>query len=176
MTALAVWAPALPPALADLPALVADGLGLTPGLADRPDSIPDGAPALIVPTALDPSTVADLDRVVAGRTGPAVFVVTDGSLGTNGPGVDAAVTAAGAIALTRSIAVRQAPTGRVNVVCAPEGLFGPAGSQRGPLRLDVGAAEVADVAGFLLSDLASYIDGQVLFADGGRQLFSSLTA
>jgi hypothetical protein len=176
MNPLAVWAPSLPPALAELPALVADALGLGPQPVDRPESIPDPAPALIVPAELDPATVADLDRLVSGRTGPTAFVVSDGAIGTNGPGVDAAVTAAATIALARSVAVRQTPTGRVNVVCAPEGLFGAAGSQRGPLRLEIGSAEVADVAAFLLSDHASYIDGQVLFADGGRQLFSSLTA
>jgi enoyl-[acyl-carrier-protein] reductase (NADH) len=44
------------------------------------------------------------------------------------------------------------------------------------LKLEIGAADVADVIAFTLSDQSSYIDGQVLYANGGRHLFSSLTA
>ena len=58
----------------------------------------------------------------------------------------------------------------------PEALVGEAGSQRGPLALEIGSADVAEVVAFVLGDQSSYIDGQVLYADGGRQLFSSLTA
>ena len=112
----------------------------------------------------------------SGRTAPTVLVIGDGWIGTEGPDVSAALVGAGAVALARSIAVRRHPTGRVNVVCVPEALVGEAGSQRGPLALEIGSADVAEVVAFVLGDQSSYIDGQVLYADGGRQLFSSLTA
>jgi NAD(P)-dependent dehydrogenase (short-subunit alcohol dehydrogenase family) len=113
---------------------------------------------------------------VTHRSEPIALVVGDGWIGTDGPALTGAALSAGAVALARSVAVRRSPTPRVNVVCAPERLFGAAGSQRGPLALEVGADDVAEVVAFALGEESSYVDGQVLYANGGRQLFSSLTA
>lgn len=134
------------------------------------------APAVMVLTAGDAAVVPALDAIIRARTAPTALVIGDGYLGTDGPDVPSALVGASVVALARSIAVQRAASGRVNVVAVPESLLGAAGTQRGPIRDEIGVAEIADVVGFLLGPHSSYIDGQVLFADGGRHLFSSLTA
>ncbi|HEY4153191.1 MAG TPA: hypothetical protein VGM38_07700 [Pseudolysinimonas sp.] len=133
-------------------------------------------PALLVIRGVDAADLLSLDPVIAGRSAPTALIISDGYLGTEGPDVPSALAGAAAVALARSIAVRRHTTGRVNVVCVPESLVGDAGSQRGPLTIDDPAGAVADVVAFVLGPDSSYIDGQVLYANGGRHLFSSLTA
>ena len=180
MTDFTVWPSELPAALAELPEHVALVLGASPRrLSELFELSTAEGPLLIVLTGAElgyPELFPTLDRVIDGRNAPTALVIGDGWIGTEGPDVSAALVGASAVTLARSIAVRRHLTGRVNVVCVPEALVGEAGSQRGPLALDIGSADVADVVAFLLGDLSSYIDGQVLYADGGRQLFSSLTA
>jgi len=178
MTDLAVWPRELPAPLAALPGHVAAMLGATSRPVSELSDAPDG-PLLVVLTGAAlgrPELFSALDRIIDGRAAPTALVVGDGWIGTEGPDVPAALTGAATVALARSIAVRRHPTGRVNVVCVPEALVGESGSQRGPLPLEIRSADVAEVVAFMLGDQSSYIDGQVLYADGGRQLFSSLTA
>jgi Enoyl-(Acyl carrier protein) reductase len=180
MTDLTVWVRELPPALAELPGYVAATLGVALNMSSELSGLGAATgPLLVLLTGADlerPEVFRTLDGVIDGRTQPTALVIGDGWIGTEVADVGAALVGAGAVALARSISVRRHATGRVNVVCVPEGLVGAAGSQRGPLALEIASADVADVVAFVLSDQSSYIDGQVLYADGGRQLFSSLTA
>jgi NAD(P)-dependent dehydrogenase (short-subunit alcohol dehydrogenase family) len=105
-----------------------------------------------------------------------VFVVSDGILGTDADEVISATRSATAQALARSIAVRRDERHRANVVCIPDSYFGSLSNQRGPLDADVELADVVNAIVFLLSDEASYLNGQTLFVDSGRHLFSSMSA
>jgi len=105
-----------------------------------------------------------------------VLVVGDGWLGTDADDLGGALVGSAAVTTARSIAVRRGGTSRANVVAVPQALFGVATSQRGPLRQPTELADIANAAGLLLSDAGGYLSGQVLFVDGGRHLFSSLTA
>jgi hypothetical protein len=177
MTDLSVWPPTMPPELVSLPEHVAHILDLSARSVASTSELADASgPALVVLTGADAPLLAELDSIIAGRPAPTALVIGDGWIGTEGPDVAAAMVGAGAVALTRAIAVRRHLTGRVNVVCVPERLIGDAGSQHGPLAIDIGSIDVAEVVAFVLSAQSSYIDGQVLYANGGRQLFSSLTA
>jgi len=180
MTDLTVWPRELPEALTELPKHVAAVLmAASCPVSELSELCTSDGPLLVVLTGAElghPDLFSALDRIIDGRTAPTALVIGDGWIGTEGPDISAALVGAGAVALARSIAVRRHSTGRVNVVCVPEALVGEAGSQRGPLALEIGGADVAEVVAFLLGDQSSYIDGQVLYADGGRQLFSSLTA
>jgi hypothetical protein len=177
MTDLTSWPAALPAELAELPNHVARILGSSPRTVDAlPDLASAAGPAVVVLTGADAAVLAELDQIITGRTAPTALVIGDGWIGTEGPDVASALVGAGAVALARSIAVRRHLTGRVNVVCVPERMIGAAGTQRGPLALEIGSPDVAEVVAFVLGEHSSYIDGQVLYADGGRQLFSSLTA
>jgi len=178
MTNLSVWPAELPAGLRDLPAEVGGILGLeATAVADPAAAAAAPDPLLVVVAdAAAAGVLAALDAAAASRTAPAVVVVSDGVIGTDGGDLAAALAGASAVTLVRSVAVRRSATGRINAVAVPDRLFGAAGSQRGPLPLEIASADVADVVAFLLSDESPYIDGQVLYADGGRQLFSSLTA
>jgi hypothetical protein len=180
MTDLAVWPSDLPSSLRELPAQVAAILDMSPHtMSDLHELVGLDGPALIVLTgaiARDASVFTELDKIIDSRTSPTALVIGDGWIGTDGPDIASAIVGAGTVALARSIAVRRRTTGRVNVVSIPERLVTEAGSQRGPLALEISTGDVAEVVAFVLSDKSSYIDGQVLYANGGRQLFSSLTA
>jgi NAD(P)-dependent dehydrogenase (short-subunit alcohol dehydrogenase family) len=85
-----------------------------------------------------------------------------------------AATKGGILGLTRATALELAPHGiRVNAV-APgvietemsDAMLGTTAS-RIPLGRLGTASEVGDVVGFLLSDLARYVTGTMLYADGG---------
>lgn len=180
MATLISWPAQLPATVNDLPTQVGSALGLAArAVTSLAEAATADGPLLLVlggTAAGDAHVFPTLDRLVSARSGPTVFLVGDGWIGTDGPDVGAALVGASAVALARSIAVRRTITGRVNVVCVPERLVGEAGSQRGPLALVITSADIAEVVAFALRDISSYIDGQVLYANGGRQLFSSLTA
>jgi hypothetical protein len=180
VTELITWPRELPAPLVALPDLVAGVLDTVCRTAAEPSELEAATgPVMLVLTGAelgDPQLFRSLDRIIDGRAAPTALVIGDGWIGTEGPDVASALVGATAVSLARSIAVRRHTTGRVNVVCVPESLIGDAGSQHGPLALEIGAADVAEVVAFALDDRSSYIDGQVLYADGGRQLFSSLTA
>jgi 2,4-dienoyl-CoA reductase (NADPH2) len=104
---------------------------------------------------------------------------------TGAPGVaHSAAAKAGMVAFTRSVAREWGPDGiRVNALApgfvptdnAVAGLLGSADAQERMRRLiPLGrfgdAAEVADVAAFLMGPQAGYVTGAVVTADGGRSL------
>jgi len=103
-------------------------------------------------------------------------IVGDGYLGTDGDHANASATAASAVSLVRSMAVRRDGGRRANAVCVPDALFGNQSSQRGPLPQPVETADVAHAVAFLLGAGGNYLSGQVLHVNGGRHLFSSQTA
>jgi NAD(P)-dependent dehydrogenase (short-subunit alcohol dehydrogenase family) len=124
--------------------------------------------------------LTDLAALLRGSDGETtrrvVFVVADSFLGTDAQDLTQAGSSAGAVNLARSMAVRRGDRHRANVVCVPEAIFGTASSHRGPLRHSVDRSDIVDAGLFLLSQEARYINGQVLFVDAGRHLFSSLSA
>lgn len=178
MTEMIIWPPTVPERLQDLPEGVATILGTTSRPVESIEDVATAAsPALLLLDSrqVDHSAVfGDLDRALTARSSPTVIVIGDGWIGTDGPDVAAAVLGAGAVALVRSVAVRRAGPGRVNIVCIPESFVAKEGSQRGPLA--VGIADIAAVVAFVLGSESGYVQGQVLYANGGRQLFSSMTA
>lgn len=186
-----VWPPALPAGLAGLYVEVAQRLGdlevkmlgsLTE-VADQRSEIPGAdAVVVVVDAALvtaqpDPSGVLDGLRALVDEDGlDVVAVVGDGFLGTDVDEVAPAMAAAAAVTIVRSMAVRRGGSGRSNVVCVPAAMFDTEGSQRGPLAARPVTGDVADAVAFLLDEQAGYVTGQVLFVNGGRHLFSSLSA
>lgn len=118
------------------------------------------------------------------RSGGGAVILTSSSAGVMGiPGCDAyTATKGAAIALTRSMAVEYGPRGiRVNCI-APAGVdtemlresstdnpdFDPSYFfARAPLGRFGLPGEVAEIALFLASDAASYVNGAIVRADGG---------
>lgn len=99
--------------------------------------------------------------------------------------VPSAMAKAGALAMIRSLAVEWGPKGIRTVAIAP-GPFPTAGASQRltpaggesaiereiPLRRNGEHIELANLAAFLLSDMASYINGDCIVIDGGKQLLS----
>jgi NAD(P)-dependent dehydrogenase (short-subunit alcohol dehydrogenase family) len=100
--------------------------------------------------------------------------------------VPSAMAKSAVLAMTRSLAVEWGPKGIRTVAIAP-GPFPTAGasSQLRPAGRDEGAAsknplgrvgedhELADLASFLISDAAGYINGEMVVQDGGAHLRGS---
>lgn len=118
------------------------------------------------------------------RQGVMLNIVTTYALTGSAYVVPSAAAKAGVLALTRSLAVEWAPYGIRQVAIAP-GVFPTegAGSRLSPTpeleakmkaRLPLGRTgspgELADLAAFLVSDAASYINGEVIAIDGGEWL------
>jgi NAD(P)-dependent dehydrogenase (short-subunit alcohol dehydrogenase family) len=90
------------------------------------------------------------------------------------------------LAMTRSLAVEWGPKGVRTVAIAPgafptpgaSGQLRPEGrdeswAQRNPLGRAGEHGELADLASFLISDQAGYINGEMVVQDGGAHLRSS---
>jgi NAD(P)-dependent dehydrogenase (short-subunit alcohol dehydrogenase family) len=100
--------------------------------------------------------------------------------------VPSAMAKSGILAMTRSLAVEWGPKGIRTVAIAP-GSFPTAGAsgqlrpdgrdqgwaQRNPLGRTGEHRELADLASFLISDGAAYINGEMVVQDGGSHLRSS---
>ncbi|MEX2423504.1 MAG: SDR family oxidoreductase [Acidimicrobiia bacterium] len=177
MPELIAWPPDPPTPLGDLSARVADELGATlvtvPSLSNVEPVDETRSVLAIVHSA---SGLRELEAYAEEPHFDLVAVVSDGYLGTDGPAVGSAMYGGAAVTVVRSVAVRQGSEARANVVCIPESLFGEQGSQRGPLRQEVEIEDVAHAVAFFLDPSGGYLNGQVLFADGGRHVFSSMSA
>ncbi len=101
--------------------------------------------------------------------------------------VPSAIAKAGVLALTRSLASEWGHYGIRSVAVAP-GAFKTEGAwsrllpdesyenaitSRNPMRRLATKDEIANVASFLISDMSSYINGEVLTVDGGDWLYGS---
>ncbi len=186
MSRVFTWPAALPPTLVGLFEAVAERSGGEWIPIDKLTSIAGEAGASdVAVVVLDAgvrsetsiSDVIDGIQTVARLQGiVVVFVVGDSYLGTDDPDLAAPMCAAAAISAARSVAVRRGVTTRVNVVCIPGSFFGDVGAQRGPLAQQVECSDVVEATAFFLGEDASYLNGQVLFVDGGRHVFSSMSA
>ncbi|WP_334072764.1 SDR family oxidoreductase [Paenibacillus sp. A14] len=118
------------------------------------------------------------------RKGVMLNIVTTYALTGSGYVAPSAAAKAGVLALTRSLAVEWAPYGIRQAAIAP-GVFPTegAGSRLSPTpeleakmmaRLPLGRTgspgELADLAAFLVSDAAAYINGEVITVDGAEWL------
>ena len=176
----------LPPSLIGLGDLVAERLpdSSVESIAEiSSHTITGDNPALIVVTDLVIERGVPLEGLIndvtnVAETTPAdlIFVTGDGYLGTDGPHLKQAAAGAAMIALARSLATRRERRARSNVVCVPDLMFGNEGSQASPLPQPVEAVDVAATIAYLLDDSGLYVNGQVIYVDGGRHLLSSHTA
>jgi NAD(P)-dependent dehydrogenase (short-subunit alcohol dehydrogenase family) len=122
--------------------------------------------------------------IETGRPGAVLSVVATYAW-TGHPGtVHSAAAKAGVVTMTRTLAVEWAHHGiRLNCIAPGPTLTEGAGAalwatdderervlSSVPMRRFAEPAEVADLAGFLLSDRAGYVTGEVLTADGGQAL------
>ncbi len=121
-----------------------------------------------------------------GRQQPGTMLNIVTTYATTGSGyvVPSAAAKAGVLALTRSLAVEWAPYGIRQVAIAPgpfptDGAWSrlsptPALEEKMMSRIPLGRTgtpeELADLAAFLVSDAAAYINGEVVTIDGGEWL------
>lgn len=119
-----------------------------------------------------------------GQSGTMLNIVTTYAATGSGYVVPSAAAKAGVLALTRSLAVEWAPYGIRQVGIAPgpfptDGAWSrlsptPALEEKMMSRIPLGRTgtpdELADLASFLISDAAGYINGEVVTIDGGEWL------
>jgi NAD(P)-dependent dehydrogenase (short-subunit alcohol dehydrogenase family) len=127
---------------------------------------------------LDAVNMLSLACAVVMPTGSAIVNIASTSALRASPGTSAyAASKAGVIGLTQALAVDMAPRGtRVNAVAPGEvatrmGLLDPSVLapllERIPLGRQATADEIASVALFLVSPMASYVTGATWLVDGG---------
>ncbi len=124
--------------------------------------------------------------IEAGRGGSVLSILTLSALTGAAFTVPSAMAKAGVLAMTRSLAVEWGPHGiRCNAVApgsfptpgasaglAPAGLERPAPERTIPLGRAGERRELTDVCAFLVSGLASYVTGECIAVDGGKQFLS----
>jgi NAD(P)-dependent dehydrogenase (short-subunit alcohol dehydrogenase family) len=122
--------------------------------------------------------------IAAGRGGRVLSIVTTYAEGGSAYVVPSATAKAGVLAMTRSLAVEWGPKGITCNAIAPgpfptkgawERLLpDPALLEQAIARIPVGRAgeliELANLAAFLVSDGAAYINGECIAIDGGEKL------
>ena len=171
-----IWPRLLDPWFAELPKRLAQ-------LFDRVgdfdlDSAPAGATVvLVLPIDGEHSTkaVAWLEQLESDRPLNLIVVADDSYLGSDSRPQRAAICGA-AVSVIRSLAVKRGTEVRANVVCLPVTVHGVSTALIGPLRLEPEIADLVEAVRFFAGADGDYLSGQILFVNGGRQLFSSHTS
>ncbi len=147
------------------------------------------ADAVLAPTlhnAMYCTLAAGKRWIEAGRSGVVLSILSTSTITGRAFTVPSAMAKAALLAMTKSLAVEWGPKGIRTVAIAP-GAFptkGAAGQlrpegrdQNWALRNPLGRVgkpeELADLASFLVSDGAAYINGEMVVQDGGAHLRSS---
>jgi NAD(P)-dependent dehydrogenase (short-subunit alcohol dehydrogenase family) len=120
------------------------------------------------------------------HTGVVLSILSTSTITGRAFTVPSAMAKSAVLAMTKSLAVEWGPKGIRTVAIAPgafptpgaTGQLRPAGRDQGwALRNPLGRVgehrELADLASFLISDSASYINGEMVVQDGGAHLRSS---
>jgi NAD(P)-dependent dehydrogenase (short-subunit alcohol dehydrogenase family) len=150
---------------------------------------PRAADAILAPTLHGTMycTLAAGRRWIDGKHGGVVLSILSTSTITGRAfTVPSAMAKSAVLAMTRSLAVEWGPKGVRTVAIAPgafptpgaSGQLRPEGrdeswAQRNPLGRAGEHGELADLASFLISDQAGYINGEMVVQDGGAHLRSS---
>lgn len=147
------------------------------------------ADAILAPTlhgALYCTLATGRRWIDAGHRGVVLSILSTSTITGRAFTVPSAMAKSALLAMTRSLAVEWGPKGIRTVAIAPgpfptagaSGQLRPAGrddnwASRNPLGRTGDHAELADLASFLVSDRAGYINGEMVVIDGGAHLRSS---
>lgn len=121
------------------------------------------------------ATLSWMERLDSDDPVNVIAVVEDAYLGTDAGREPARVSGA-AVALVRSLAIGRGTTVRANAICVPTSANDAVTDLKGPLPLEPTVDDVMEAIDFLAGPDGGYVSGQVLYVNGGRQLFSSLTS
>jgi NAD(P)-dependent dehydrogenase (short-subunit alcohol dehydrogenase family) len=147
------------------------------------------ADAILAPTlhgAMYCTLAAGRRWIEAGHKGVVLSILSTSTITGRAFTVPSAMAKSAVLAMTRSLAVEWGPRGVRTVAIAPgpfptagaSGQLRPEGRDEGPAaRNPLGRVgdhrELADLASFLISDAAGYINGEMVVQDGGAHLRSS---
>jgi NAD(P)-dependent dehydrogenase (short-subunit alcohol dehydrogenase family) len=147
------------------------------------------ADAILAPTlhgAMYCTLAAGRRWIDAGHSGVVLSILSTSTITGRAFTVPSAMAKSAVLAMTRSLAVEWGPKGIRTVAIAPgpfptagaSGQLRPEGRDEGPAaRNPLGRVgehrELADLASFLISDAAGYINGEMVVQDGGAHLRSS---
>jgi NAD(P)-dependent dehydrogenase (short-subunit alcohol dehydrogenase family) len=150
---------------------------------------PRAADAILAPTLHGTMycTLAAGKRWIDGRhKGVVLSILSTSTITGRAFTVPSAMAKSAVLAMTKSLAVEWGPKGVRTVAIAPgafptpgaSGQLRPEGrdeswAQRNPLGRSGEHGELADLASFLISDRAGYINGEMVVQDGGAHLRSS---
>jgi NAD(P)-dependent dehydrogenase (short-subunit alcohol dehydrogenase family) len=150
---------------------------------------PRAADAILAPTLHGTMycTLAAGRRWIDGKhSGVVLSILSTSTITGRAFTVPSAMAKSAVLAMTRSLAVEWGPRGVRTVAIAPgafptpgaSGQLRPEGrdeswAQRNPLGRAGEHGELADLASFLISDRAGYINGEMVVQDGGAHLRSS---
>jgi NAD(P)-dependent dehydrogenase (short-subunit alcohol dehydrogenase family) len=158
-------------------------------LAQTEHLSPRAADAILAPTLHGTMycTLAAGRRWIDGKhSGVVLSILSTSTMTGRAFTVPSAMAKSAVLAMTRSLAVEWGPKGVRTVAIAPgafptpgaSGQLRPEGrdeswAQRNPLGRAGEHGELADLASFLISDRAGYINGEMVVQDGGAHLRSS---
>jgi len=147
------------------------------------------ADAILAPTlhgAMYCTLAAGRRWIDAGHNGVVLSILSTSTITGRAFTVPSAMAKSALLAMTRSLAVEWGPRGIRTVAIAPgafptpgaSGQLRPEGrddgwATRNPLGRPGQHSELADLASFLISDAAGYINGEMVVQDGGAHLRSS---
>lgn len=147
------------------------------------------ADAILAPTlhgAMYCTLAAGKRWIESGHKGVVLSILSTSTITGRAFTVPSAMAKSALLAMTRSLAVEWGPKGVRLVAIAPgafptEGATGqlrpegrdPSWAARNPLGRVGSHSELCDLASFLISDAAAYINGEMVVVDGGAHLRSS---